>query len=95
MVNLSTFLFFYMQILTLDGTQIGQISKHWNGLFADARSFGIIFPVDLDAKLKALLLGTCCLVVRNMFGKKLETLYLFPKIKISSFQDRMFFENDD
>ncbi|KAM5291839.1 LOW QUALITY PROTEIN: phospholipid scramblase 1-like [Ctenodactylus gundi] len=45
---------------------IGKISKHWTGivreLFTDADNFGIQFPVDLDVKMKAVMLGACFLI---------------------------------
>ncbi|XP_038140824.1 phospholipid scramblase 1-like [Cyprinodon tularosa] len=50
-----------------DGEEsIGRISKQWSGLvkefFTDAENFGIQFPMDLDVKMKAVLLGTCFLI---------------------------------
>ncbi|KAG7157663.1 Phospholipid scramblase 2-like 2, partial [Homarus americanus] len=40
---------------------VGKISKQWSGLakeaFTDADNFGITFPMDLDVKIKAALLG--------------------------------------
>uniref|UniRef100_A0A8C4WGJ8 Phospholipid scramblase n=1 Tax=Gopherus evgoodei TaxID=1825980 RepID=A0A8C4WGJ8_9SAUR len=46
---------------------VGQISKQWGGLlkevFTDTDVFGIQFPVDLDVKMKAVLLGACFLIV--------------------------------
>ncbi|KAM4771140.1 phospholipid scramblase family member 5-like [Rhinophrynus dorsalis] len=45
---------------------IGKISKYWSGfvndVFTNADNFGIEFPVDLDVKLKAALIGTCFLI---------------------------------
>lgn len=48
----------------LDETVVlGQISKQWVGflreVFTDADNFGISFPMDLDVKVKAVLLGAC------------------------------------
>lgn len=58
-----------MQIVDMNGTEIGQISKKWSGLarefFTDADYFGINFPMDLDAKLKATLIGACMLIVSH------------------------------
>ncbi|KAG9351706.1 hypothetical protein JZ751_022957, partial [Albula glossodonta] len=50
-----------------DGSQkIGRISKQWSGLlkeaFTDTDNFGIQFPMDLDVKIKAVLIGTCFLI---------------------------------
>ncbi|KAM6161004.1 phospholipid scramblase 2-like [Erethizon dorsatum] len=45
---------------------VGKISKHWTGLwreaFTDADNFGIQFPLDLDVKMKAVMLGACFLI---------------------------------
>ena len=51
------------------GKTIGRISKQWSGLlkegFTDTDNFGIQFPLDLDVKLKAVLMGACFLIVRT------------------------------
>lgn len=51
----------------MEGDPIGRISKQWGGLlremFVDADYFGITFPMDLDVKLKAVMLGACFLIV--------------------------------
>lgn len=56
-----------LQILSLDGTQVGKISKQWSGLarelFTDADNFGISFPMNLDVRMKAVMLGACILIV--------------------------------
>lgn len=45
---------------------IGKISKQWTGFvreaFTDADNFGIQFPLDLDVKMKAVMLGACFLI---------------------------------
>lgn len=60
-------------ILTLDGDEIGKISKQWSGLarelFTDADFFGISFPMDLDVELKAVMLGACFLIDAMFFEK--------------------------
>lgn len=52
---------------TIDGAEVGKITKQWSGLaremFTDADHFGISFPMDLDVKVKATLLGACFLIV--------------------------------
>ncbi|XP_055304796.1 phospholipid scramblase 1-like [Sitodiplosis mosellana] len=57
-------------ILSLDGTQVGKISKQWSGLarelFTDTDYFGISFPMDLDVRMKAVMLGACMLI-NSMF----------------------------
>jgi len=55
------------KILGLDGvTQVGQITKQWMGfvkeMFTDADTFGITFPMDLDVKIKACMLGATFLI---------------------------------
>lgn len=57
-----------MQVLSKDeSTVVGKISKKWTGLlrefFTDADNFGIQFPMDLDVKVKAVLIGACIMVV--------------------------------
>ncbi|XP_013384452.1 phospholipid scramblase 2 isoform X1 [Lingula anatina] len=48
------------------GEEVGKISKQWTGLikemFTDADNFGVTFPMDLDVKLKATLLGAVFLI---------------------------------
>ena len=56
------------QVTSSDGeTQVGRISKQWTGLvkemFTDADNFGVAFPMDLDVKLKATMLGAVFLIV--------------------------------
>ncbi|ELK07732.1 phospholipid scramblase 2 isoform X1 [Pteropus alecto] len=45
---------------------VGKISKQWTGFvreaFTDADNFGIQFPIDLDVKMKAVMLGACFLI---------------------------------
>lgn len=49
-----------------ESTVVGKISKKWTGLlrefFTDADNFGIQFPMDLDVKVKAVLIGACIMV---------------------------------
>ncbi|XP_026792247.1 phospholipid scramblase 2 [Pangasianodon hypophthalmus] len=55
------------------GKPIGRISKQWSGLlkeaFTDADNFGIKFPLDLDVKMKAVLMGACFLIDFIFFEK--------------------------
>lgn len=50
---------------------MGRISKKWSGFareaFTDADNFGISFPMDLDVKMKAVLIGACMLIVSIEF----------------------------
>lgn len=55
------------QVLSADGAvEVGKISKKWSGLakelFTDADNFGISFPMDLDIKMKAVMIGACMLI---------------------------------
>ncbi|XP_013418544.1 phospholipid scramblase 1 isoform X1 [Lingula anatina] len=55
------------QVLSKDGSaQVGQISKQWSGIvkemFTDADNFGVSFPMDLDVKMKAVMLGAVFLI---------------------------------
>lgn len=47
--------------------KIGKISKQWTGLlreaFSDSDNFGIQFPLDLDVRMKAVMIGACFLIV--------------------------------
>ena len=55
-------------------TEVGKISKQWTGLlreaFTDADNFGISFPVDLDVRMKATLIGALFLIDFMFFEKK-------------------------
>ena len=50
-----------------ESTHVGQISKQWSGLakelFTDADNFGVTFPIDMDVKTKATILGAVFLIV--------------------------------
>lgn len=55
------------KVLSSDGQiEVGKISKKWSGfaqeIFTDADFFGISFPLDLDVKMKATLLGALFLI---------------------------------
>lgn len=55
-------------------TEVGKISKQWSGLlreaFTDADNFGINFPMDLDVRMKATLLGALFLIDFMFFEKQ-------------------------
>ncbi|XP_015342456.1 phospholipid scramblase 1 isoform X1 [Marmota marmota marmota] len=55
---------------------VGKISKHWTGFlreaFTDADNFGIQFPLDLDVKMKAVMLGACFLIDFMFFERNQE-----------------------
>lgn len=48
-------------------TQIGVVTKQWSGLakeaFTDADNFGVCFPIDLEVRMKALLMAQIILIV--------------------------------
>ncbi|KAH8286123.1 hypothetical protein KR054_003037, partial [Drosophila jambulina] len=54
------------QVVSLNGENIGKISKQWSGLarevYTKADNFGISFPLELDVRLKAILLGATFLI---------------------------------
>lgn len=57
-----------MQVKALNEmTTIGKISKYWSGfvnnVFTNTANFGIQVPVDLDVRIKAVLIGACFLIV--------------------------------
>lgn len=63
------------KVLSKDGDrQVGKISKQWAGLlreaFTDADYFGITFPMDLDVKMKAVMIGACFLIDVMFFEKR-------------------------
>uniref|UniRef100_UPI00398ED1B7 phospholipid scramblase 1-like n=1 Tax=Pristiophorus japonicus TaxID=55135 RepID=UPI00398ED1B7 len=62
------------RVTNLEETEtVGKISKQWTGLlkevFTDADNFGIQFPMDLDVKMKAVMLGACFLIDFMFFEK--------------------------
>ncbi|CAN2391473.1 Phospholipid scramblase [Pristimantis euphronides] len=55
------------QLKSLDEVSVlGKVCKQWTGLarelFTDADNFGVNFPMDLDVKIKAIILGACFLI---------------------------------
>lgn len=59
--------------MSLDETRgVGRISKQWTGIvremFTDTDNFGISFPMDLDVKIKAVMIGACFLIVSLSFS---------------------------
>ena len=63
------------KVMSPDGsTSVGKISKQWSGLarevFTDSDNFGINFPMDLDVRMKATLLGAVFLIDFMFFEKK-------------------------
>ncbi|NWS86920.1 PLS1 scramblase, partial [Toxostoma redivivum] len=55
------------EVKSVDETSaVGRISKQWTGfvqeMFTDTDNFGISFPMDLDVKMKAVMIGACFLI---------------------------------
>lgn len=61
-------------IKTPDGNEVGKVSKKWSGvtkeMFSSADTFGVSFPMDLDVKLKAVLIGAVFLIDFMYFEEK-------------------------
>lgn len=72
-----------LQIVSMDGSEVGRISKHWPGLSADY--FGISFPMNLDVRLKAVLFGASMLIVISLLAK-FEFLPMLDCIRFSYFR---------
>uniref|UniRef100_A0A8C4V7V6 Phospholipid scramblase n=1 Tax=Falco tinnunculus TaxID=100819 RepID=A0A8C4V7V6_FALTI len=57
---------------------IGKISKYWSGfvnnVFTNTANFGIQFPVDLDVRIKAVMIGACFLIDLMFFENSLDGL---------------------
>ena len=54
------------ELTSPDGVNVGKVSKQWGGIakeyFTTADNFGIKFPMDLDVKVKAVVMGACFLI---------------------------------
>jgi len=61
-------------VKTPDGNEVGKVSKKWSGItkemFSSADTFGVSFPMDLDVKLKAVLIGAVFLIDFMYFEEK-------------------------
>ncbi|NWH33956.1 PLS5 scramblase, partial [Chloropsis hardwickii] len=59
-------------------TTIGKISKYWSGfvnnVFTNTANFGIQVPVDLDVRIKAVMIGACFLIDLMFFENSLDGL---------------------
>ncbi|XP_065889206.1 phospholipid scramblase 1-like [Dysidea avara] len=63
------------KVMSNDGSQqVDKISKQWSGLvkeyFTDDDNFGIQFPMDLDVKMKAVMMGACFLIDFMFFERQ-------------------------
>lgn len=66
------------KVLTADKkTEVGKISKKWSGYaregFTEADIFGISFPMDLDVRMKAVMLGCCFLIDMMYFDQSVSS----------------------
>ncbi|CAG0900179.1 unnamed protein product [Darwinula stevensoni] len=66
------------KVLNHNGTkEVGLIRKNWSGLlkeaFTDADNFTVVFPIDLDVRLKALFIGTLFLLDFMLYQKNSGT----------------------
>ncbi|NXC58439.1 PLS2 scramblase, partial [Aleadryas rufinucha] len=62
----------HFEVKSMDETStVGRISKQWTGfvreMFTDTDNFGVSFPIDLDVKMKAVMIGACFLIVSRLF----------------------------
>jgi len=61
-------------ITSLDGTEVGKVTKEFGGaireMFTDADNFALLFPMDLDVRMKATLLGAVFMVDFMFFEHK-------------------------
>lgn len=63
------------EVKSVDETHVvGKICKQWTGFlreaYTDADNFGIQFPMDLDVKIKAVMVGACFLIDFMYFEQK-------------------------
>jgi len=63
------------KVLSPDGSnEVGMITKQWSGFareaFTDSDNFGISFPMDLDVRMKAVLLGALFLIDFMFYEKQ-------------------------
>lgn len=76
-------------------TQVGKISKQWSGLlreaFTDTDYFGVSFPMDLDVRMKAVLIGAVFLIV----SFTLIHLLLYYHIMLMKFLFSQFYVVDE
>jgi len=90
----------------MDEVGIGKISKQWTGLlreaFTDSDNFGIQFPMDLDVRMKAVMIGACFLIVSWSVWRIWFVLCEKGQESVSKdiyvqffFQDFMFFESNN
>lgn len=61
-------------IMSIEGEEIGKVTKEFSGvareMFTDADNFAVLFPMDLDVRLKATLLGAVFMIDFMFFEHK-------------------------
>ncbi|XP_038179469.1 phospholipid scramblase 4 isoform X2 [Arvicola amphibius] len=81
------------EVSSLDGTSnIGSIIRKWNGFLStmgNADHFEIRVPLDLDVKMKAMIFGTCFLIV-SLFAVGLRASFCL--MRSSTLQEKICFE---
>uniref|UniRef100_A0A8C0ASC4 Phospholipid scramblase n=1 Tax=Buteo japonicus TaxID=224669 RepID=A0A8C0ASC4_9AVES len=86
----SCFLFVQVKALNEMST-IGKISKYWSGfvnnVFTNTANFGIQVPVDLDVRIKAVMIGACFLIVKILLllGEKCSSQRFLDCVLQNSF----------
>lgn len=56
-------------------------------VFTDTDNFGVSFPLDLDVKLKAVLLGACFLIVSTCEENKHQSRCMYLHVSLRHFSD--------
>lgn len=73
-------------MLSADGSvEVGRINKQWRGCcaetFTDADSFGVTFPLDMEVRTKALVIGALFLIVSQATVYMYYPLYCNIRVK--------------
>uniref|UniRef100_T1JGA0 Phospholipid scramblase n=1 Tax=Strigamia maritima TaxID=126957 RepID=T1JGA0_STRMM len=75
-------------VKTIDGSVVGKIQKQFGGfakeVFTKADNFKISFPMDLDVRMKAVVIGACFLISK-MTSKRINVEELKKKNAVDQF----------
>lgn len=94
--------FSFVQVKALNEmTTIGKISKYWSGfvnnVFTNTANFGIQVPVDLDVRIKAVMIGACFLIVSGKVERQtrrgVRTRAKGPLLSAKSYKSASALEN--
>ncbi|KAH0812654.1 hypothetical protein GEV33_010136 [Tenebrio molitor] len=82
------------EVTAIDGeTQVGKITKQWSGLvremFTDSDHFGVTFPIDLDVKMKAVLLGALFLINILICLSYMDSVMRLPQLLLKKYYDML------